>query len=736
MIKNIIKIISIIIAILLILIFYLNIYGINTTQFNSFIKKEINLYNNKLDVELKKVKLILNLKDFSLSIKTLDPLLLYENQSIKLKELSTNLSIKAYLDKNFVIQKLFVKSDENEVKNLIKIYKSIKNSPQLYLLDKMFKKGLITANIIINFNEAGEINNDFSIYGTLTNTKIKFLNENNLNDLNFEFKIKKDNYNLNNISFKFKNLDLNSDQIKVIQKKSLYFTEGNLKNKKNTINKNLISLFPSEYFEQFNFEKTSFNSDNNFSFNVNRKFKINDLKVNSKIYLDNLIYNNDSIKLKNYLPEYQGSISLNKNNFNINFSKNNLKIEGKSIYSLNEIDNNFSFNFNKIKNDIKFKTNINLNQLNLKIHELNYLKKKNKNASLNIEGLIKKDKKITINQLEYIEDKNFIKLKNLKLSKNYKIKEIQELKLNYDTVNKINNNILIIKNKKKYILSIKSFDGIKLIKNLTDSSSKGNFFDIFDNLSNVINLRIDKTYLSKSSYLKQLNGDLKVENNQIVNASILAKYSEKDKFLFSIKTSNNGEKITTLYSDRAKPFVKNFKFIKGFEKGVLDFQSIKKNNTSRSVLKIDNFKVKEVPVLAKILTLASLQGIADLLTGEGVRFTDFEMIFSNKDNLTTIDEMYAIGPAISIMMNGYIETEKLVSLKGTLVPATTINRTIASIPILGDILIGKKVGEGVFGVSFKIKGPPKNLKTTVNPIKTLTPRFISRTIEKIKKANQ
>ena len=710
MIKNIIKIISIIIAILLILIFYLNIYGINTTQFNSFIKKEINSYNNKLDIELKKVKLILNLKDFSLSIKTLDPLLLYEEQSIKLKELSTNLSIKSYLGKNFVVQKLFVKSDENQVKNLIKIYKSINNLPQLYLLDKMIKKGIITTNIIINFNEAGEINDDFSIYGTLTNTKIKLLNKNNLNDLNFEFKIKKDNYILKNILFEFKDLDFKSDQIKVNKKKSSYKINGNLKNNKNIINKNLISLFPSEYFEQFNFEKTFFNSNNNFSFVVNKKFKINDLKINSKIYLDNLIYNNDSIKLKNYLPEYKGSISLNENNFNINFSKDNLKIEGKSIYSLDEIDNNFSFNFNKIKNDIKFKTNINLNQLNLKINELNYLKKKNKNANLNIEGLIKKDKKITINQLEYIEDKNFIKLINLKLSKNYKIKEIQELKLNYDTVNKINNNILLIKNKKKYILSGKSFDGINLIKNLTDTSSKANFFDIFDNLSNVINLEIDKTHLSKSNYLKQLNGDLKIENNKIVNASILAKYSEKDKFSFNVKTSDNNEKITTLYSDRAKPFVKNYKFIKGFEKGVLEFKSIKKNNTSRSVLKIDNFKVKEVPVLAKILTLASLQGIADILTGEGIRFTDFEMVFLNKDSLMTIDEIYAIGPAISIMMSGYIEAEKLVSLKGTLVPATTINRTIASIPILGEILIGKKVGEGVFGVSFKIKGPPKNLK--------------------------
>ena len=120
------------------------------------------------------------------------------------------------------------------------------------------------------------------------------------------------------------------------------------------------------------------------------------------------------------------------------------------------------------------------------------------------------------------------------------------------------------------------------------------------------------------------------------------------------------------------------------------------------------------------------------MTGEGVRFTDFEMIYSNKGSLMTIDEMYAIGPAISIMIEGYVESKKLVSLRGTLVPATTINRSIASIPLIGNILIGKKTGDGVFGVSFKIKGSPKNLKTTVNPIKTLTPRFITRTLEKIK----
>ena len=32
-----------------------------------------------------------------------------------------------------------------------------------------------------------------------------------------------------------------------------------------------------------------------------------------------------------------------------------------------------------------------------------------------------------------------------------------------------------------------------------------------------------------------------------------------------------------------------------------------------------------------------------------------------------------------------------------------------------------------------MKGPPKDIKTTVNPIKTLTPRFIVRAVEKMKR---
>ena len=54
-------------------------------------------------------------------------------------------------------------------------------------------------------------------------------------------------------------------------------------------------------------------------------------------------------------------------------------------------------------------------------------------------------------------------------------------------------------------------------------------------------------------------------------------------------------------------------------------------------------------------------------------------------------------------MEGYVEKNKLVSLRGTLVPATTINKTIAKIPLLGEILVGKKQEKVFLELVLKLK---------------------------------
>ena len=312
--------------------------------------------------------------------------------------------------------------------------------------------------------------------------------------------------------------------------------------------------------------------------------------------------------------------------------------------------------------------------------------------------------------------------------------KVDKIDLNYFDNSNVKNKFVLkrIKNN-NYELKGSTLNADTIITNLIEGKDDQQL-DIFRENIN-INLNFSEVYIDNDNIVKNLNGKLRIADNKVDQANIFALFDNNNNFKFTIN-NKNGEKITTLFSSKARPLVKRYKFIKGFEdsqEGYLDFYSSKKDDVSNSKLIIDNFKVKEIPVLAKLLALASLQGIADLLTGEGIRFTDFEMNFSNRGNYMTIEELYAIGPAISILIEGYIEEDNLISLRGTLVPATTINRSIASIPLIGNLLIGNKVGDGVFGVSFKIKGPPKDLKTTVNPIKTLTPRFITRTLEKIKK---
>ena len=318
------------------------------------------------------------------------------------------------------------------------------------------------------------------------------------------------------------------------------------------------------------------------------------------------------------------------------------------------------------------------------------------------------------------------------LNQNNLIEKVDKVDLEFfDNQNKKNKIFLTNIKENEYQIKGSIFNADKLIDNLlnNEKDKDSKFFKNDFNLS----LNLKEVYLDSDNIIYNLIGILNIKNNKIYAADIFGDFDNNDNLKFTVNTNDVGEKITTLFSSRAEPIVSRYKFIKGYEEGYLDFYSLKKDKISESQLKIYNFKLQELPTLTKLLTLASLQGIADTLSGEGIRFNEFEMNFTNKDNLMAIDEIYAIGPAISILMNGYIEENKLISLRGTMVPATTINKSIGSIPFLGKILVGDKTGEGVFGVSFKIKGPSKNLETTVNPIKTLTPRFITRTLEKIKK---
>ena len=731
MIKRIIKTLSIIFVILVLSIIYLSIFGIKTDKFNNQITNNILRINSKINLSLKDVNYLLNPYNFTINIKTTNPKILLEGRSLGIKEIQSNVALKSLINDQFSIDDLQITTKEIKLNDIIALARVFQNSTQLFILDSIIKDGFIFANINLNFDASGKIKENFKIEGSVKKVETNIINKFRLKDFNFGFNISKNFFSLKQLDMELNDTKITSPLIEIKKKQNLFFVNGKFLNDNKNFDIEEFKLIFPILFNDIDVQKIEFSSKNNFSFDFNDKLKFNNFKIESDINLNQLTFKKKNLNLKPYLPSFVEKIKLEGHKIAINFNKNRFDIKGGGNILLEDKLDILSYQIIKDNKNLSFDTEIYIKNNSLFIDFLDYEKKEGSNSIVSIKGNLKKNNQPRFDLINLKEKDNEILINGLDLTKDLKIVDIESFNLNYKNNRNIYNRLNLIRDNSNFIIEGESIDASKMIDNIMNSNEESS--SIFESISSKINMRIKKVYIDDVNYISNLYGNINFNNNKINDLKLEGTFPNEKKINLSIEVNNNSETITKLFSAYPKPLIKRYDFIKGFEEGYLDFYSSKQGEVSNSVLIIDNFKVKEVPVFAKLLSLASLQGIADILTGEGLRFTDFEMNFSNQKGLTTIEEMYAIGPAVSILMDGYIKNNELISLRGTLVPATTINRSISSIPLLGKILVGDKTGEGVFGVSFKIKGSPKALKTSVNPIKTLTPRFITRTLEKIKK---
>ena len=804
--KKILKYISITSGIFVLLIIYLSIAGLETDKFNSQIQDLIKQKSNKFDTSFKKIKFILDPLNFKINAKTIDTKVIYKGKLIELEYIKTQISLNSFIKSKLVTSQIEVSTKPILLKNFVSFVRLINNGPELFFLEQFIKKGYLIADLKFNFDEFGTLKEDYKVDGLVKEGEISIFKKNKLKKINFLFNITEKNFSFRDISFDTNNINFLSERLNIKKDKKDYLLEGNIRNKNSILNDKLLQTIKLK-LPQFDLINTNFKSDNDFSFKITNKLKVDNLIINSNILIDsskikkndliseNFIeikelidlkshkikasYTNKKLKIegkgqvkfqnkfefvdyeliksgsdlnlvsnikiseldiknqnliKEYLPDTKDIINIKDHKIKLRYKNNNLLISGLGRISLEKEFNKINYTFSKKDKKYNLETDLEINDTPIKIDFINYEKDKKLNSQLKINVNYNQKFGLDFKKISIFSKNNKIIINDLIIDGENRIVKVDKISLDYfDNSDKKNKFIINRIRNNDYELNGLTFNADSLITHLLKSNDDQQLDLLKENIN--IKLNLSDVYLDNDNIVKNLSGKLRIVDNKVSQANISALFANNENLTFTINTKDS-EKITTLFSSRAKPLVKRYKFIKGFEEndeGYLDFYSFKKDGISNSKLIIDNFKVKEIPALAKLLALASLQGIADLLTGEGIRFTDFEMNFTNKNKVMTIQELYAIGPAISILVEGYISENNIVSLRGTLVPATTINRSIASIPFIGDLLIGKKPGEGVFGVSFKVKGPPKKLETSVNPIKTLTPRFITRTLEKIKK---
>ena len=89
------------------------------------------------------------------------------------------------------------------------------------------------------------------------------------------------------------------------------------------------------------------------------------------------------------------------------------------------------------------------------------------------------------------------------------------------------------------------------------------------------------------------------------------------------------------------------------------------------------------------------------------------------------------GSSLGLTANGDIDfSDQSMTLNGVLVPSYTLNSLLGDIPLLGDIIVGKK-GEGIFALSYEVNGPFDKTQISVNPLSALTPGFLRRIFDPV-----
>jgi len=721
---------SIILFFLLVfLMLILSTIGFQTDKFNKFISNKAIESNKNISLKLEKIKFKFDVKDFNLFLETENPELIYKDLTIPIENVKVYLNFYSLIKSKLKIDKINISSKEININQLKKIIIKTKPSNLNSLITNKVKNGKLFINLELYFNDNLDIDN-FIARGEVKEMSGFINNDLTLKNTSFNFFADSSDILIKNVKSKMDGLLIKNGNLKIKRNQEISL-QSDFSTEIKINKKNIINYLPILKNIRFTNQETNFNAnlDNFLNITFDKTFKITNYVYTNKGKINKSFFKFDKPIENSFLEKNINHLYFKDSNFSVRYASDEKNyVHASGVYS--DEDKNYK-NYDFKGDFFKEASNINLDfefSKKLSINFINYKKDHDKVAKIFLNLHAKKDF-INLKELKYTESKNLILIEKLRINKK-DIISLKKIKVKTFDKNDLRNDFTLDFGKKIKISGNK-YDAKNLNKFLNQKSKN----NILKKISKDIDIDLKNIDTPLSKKLKNFRLIGVMEKGKFVKISSKGDFGN-NKFLdISMKNDKkNKKKYLEVYSDLPQPLLSEYSFFKGLSGGVLTFTSIIEDSKSSSILVIDNFKVVNAPGVVKLLSLADFGGLADLAEGDGLSFEKMEIKMSTDKGFLKLNELYVVGPSISVLMEGYKEKNGLTSLRGTLVPAKNLNKFLSKIPVIGKIIIPKEIGEGLFGVSFKMKGMPGKIKTTINPIKTLTPRFITKALEKQKKS--
>ena len=118
-----------------------------------------------------------------------------------------------------------------------------------------------------------------------------------------------------------------------------------------------------------------------------------------------------------------------------------------------------------------------------------------------------------------------------------------------------------------------------------------------------------------------------------------------------------------------------------------------------------------------------------MMSGEGVLFSNVELPLTLTPEGFYIRGGKASGPALGLTANGHmLDDGEDLQISGVLVPSFGVNSALGGIPIIGDLFVSRE-GEGVFAITYDVRGSLEEARVSVNPLSGIVPGVLRRVFE-------
>ena len=239
---------------------------------------------------------------------------------------------------------------------------------------------------------------------------------------------------------------------------------------------------------------------------------------------------------------------------------------------------------------------------------------------------------------------------------------------------------------------------------------------------------VDRVYFAADRYISHAAAEAEYRDDRWRRFVLNGTVGDNKQAAVRLVPNGTGQALSVTSAD-AGATLKALNLFDTVVGGTLDIQGTivddKPETPLQGVATMTNFRVNKAPVMARVMSLASFTGISDVLSGEtGMAFDKASMPFSYYDNVIDVREGQAYGSEVGITVSGRFDVKNdRADLRGTVVPAYTLNSLIGKIPLIGPLIVGEK-GSGMFAATYSVRGALNSPDLSVNPLAALTPGFL------------